>query len=584
MPLIYPVPAPVGRQDIAPKVFQYTVDELPDIVLNFTTATGKPEQVWEKGVFSSKWAHCRVFTTGGKYVFELSSELEAWSWKGEGIGMFSLENHDAGDGQESSKKYPPNWIVVTEAPFFAVGDGVADDTAALQAAFNAAESFKSTIFWPAGTYRITSGLVCGIDTNGKQGISLLGQNSAYGAYDGVSRLMWDGESTIEPALLFGGTDFFVQGITVFANLGRNLFAGIILGNGPNGGNTLHSRSLFKGITITNFNQGIEARRHKYGICIGFPETGRQSLTNLENCTIEDCYLVGAVEAGILLWQGQPINTVINRCQFRGYTSSASPGRFGGLGLYVAGDSSTGVVSSCDFQALECWFLCGGVGGWKFIGGQSENCKTAFVTNGPITRNNNAVSFENMRVTCEGTGKASLGPLAFGEGMHQFFLVYNGAPLILRGNSFSGGLTIPSPFKIQLMSGSTLISEANQYPNPNPFAMGLDYSGKLFQGIFSRGDSSQSNPHDANDFAPLPQLFGALTPSNVVSFVGDSSFESIVVDEKTDSYNVRLDIDSISGNPIVTTPYVTDKTANGFVIRLAQPPGNGSVVVRYTIWR
>ncbi len=149
MPLIYPKPVPVGRQDIAPKLFQYTVDELPDIVLDFTTATGKPEQVWENGVFSPKWAHCRVFTTEGKYVFELSSELEAWSWKGEGIGMLSLNSGPAPEPSETNL----GWVIATDH------GAVADN------ATNNAEAIRSMVSSAAG-----GGVLEFPDASGEYGI------------------------------------------------------------------------------------------------------------------------------------------------------------------------------------------------------------------------------------------------------------------------------------------------------------------------------------------------------------------------------------------------------------------------------
>ena len=48
---------------------------------------------------------------------------------------------------------------VSVKDFGAVGNGVADDTAAIQAAIDAAELVNSSVYFPAGTYKITAGLV-----------------------------------------------------------------------------------------------------------------------------------------------------------------------------------------------------------------------------------------------------------------------------------------------------------------------------------------------------------------------------------------------------------------------------------------
>lgn len=62
----------------------------------------------------------------------------------------------------------PDFLNVKAYPFFAKGDGVTDDTAAIQAAINAA--YKRTLLFPTGIYKITSALNVITD-----GIRLLGE-------------------------------------------------------------------------------------------------------------------------------------------------------------------------------------------------------------------------------------------------------------------------------------------------------------------------------------------------------------------------------------------------------------------------
>ncbi|MEI6946634.1 glycosyl hydrolase family 28-related protein [Paraflavisolibacter sp. H34] len=77
----------------------------------------------------------------------------------------------------------PSWLNVKA--YGAVGDGKADETAAIQAAFNAignSTSTSSVVYLPAGTYRITGTL----RINNKINISVIGQDPA------TTRIVWAG--------------------------------------------------------------------------------------------------------------------------------------------------------------------------------------------------------------------------------------------------------------------------------------------------------------------------------------------------------------------------------------------------------
>jgi hypothetical protein len=84
-------------------------------------------------------------------------------------------------------------INIKEYPYNAVGDGVHDDTAAIQAALNffsgTSSTRSGTIFFPFGIYKITSTLTF----TGNQGASIRFQGDGTGATAGVT-LLWDGSS------------------------------------------------------------------------------------------------------------------------------------------------------------------------------------------------------------------------------------------------------------------------------------------------------------------------------------------------------------------------------------------------------
>ena len=62
--------------------------------------------------------------------------------------------------------------IINVKAYGAKGDGTTDDTAAIQAAIDAAELVRGTVFFPTGEYKITAALVCDV-----QGVSLIGVSS-----------------------------------------------------------------------------------------------------------------------------------------------------------------------------------------------------------------------------------------------------------------------------------------------------------------------------------------------------------------------------------------------------------------------
>ena len=66
-----------------------------------------------------------------------------------------------GDGKVPPGQLPQqlDWIIATDPAYGATGDGVTDDTTALQAAVNAASAAQSTLYLPAGTYIVSAPLV-----------------------------------------------------------------------------------------------------------------------------------------------------------------------------------------------------------------------------------------------------------------------------------------------------------------------------------------------------------------------------------------------------------------------------------------
>jgi hypothetical protein len=172
----------------------------------------------------------------------------------------------------------PNASWKSVKDFGAKGDGITDDTAAIQAALNALKNTTSntwsTLYFPAGTYRITQQLSTARTTHTDYlGAQIIGEDPSTtkivwgggaGAtmlqwdawYDKISRLTFDGNSTASLGIVRAGS------FSTYSELSDLQFqdftsGAIELGNGQGSGNAeeLITRDRFYrcGIAISTFN-------------------------------------------------------------------------------------------------------------------------------------------------------------------------------------------------------------------------------------------------------------------------------------------------------------------------------------------
>lgn len=88
------------------------------------------------------------------------------------VGFSHAATYDDGTVGEKLKRS----VFVTDEPYGAVGDGIADDTAAIQAAIDAVEATGGTVIFPRGRYKVMSKLT----VSSRHGVNLIGEmNGAY---------------------------------------------------------------------------------------------------------------------------------------------------------------------------------------------------------------------------------------------------------------------------------------------------------------------------------------------------------------------------------------------------------------------
>ena len=143
----------------------------------------------------------------------------------------------------------PNWVNV-KTTFGAIGDGVADDTAALQSALNSVgyhHGQPETVWIPAGTYRITNTLSL---TAKQLGVVVVGEDPT------TTKLVWDGPSTGAMFATHSALCAAIARITLDGS--DRADTGLDLNNDPGATFSYNNRVYDSSFT-----------RMKYGIRIGF---------------------------------------------------------------------------------------------------------------------------------------------------------------------------------------------------------------------------------------------------------------------------------------------------------------------------
>jgi hypothetical protein len=130
----------------------------------------------------------------------------------------------------------------------ATGDGVADDTTALNAAYAAAKAIKGQVFLPVGTYRFTSQLV--FDGS----VDVLGENSEYtilkkdGDFDAISIAPGAGQGRYSDFTLTAVNDVAGDGIVISAST-RGRFLRVTSSNNAGRGWVLEGASPIGFFTV-----------------------------------------------------------------------------------------------------------------------------------------------------------------------------------------------------------------------------------------------------------------------------------------------------------------------------------------------
>ena len=159
--------------------------------------------------------------------------------------------------------------------FGAVGDGVADDTAAIQAAINAGNAGK-TVFFPAGTYRTTATLT----TSSGTGTSLRLMGDSYQIFSSVggTRILADHSSG--PVIKFQGKNQGIENITITSSSSRTSAA-----FGNNHGILVEPQDVVGGAIERFTLRSVNIDSQPYN---GFISSGYTFMMDIDRLTVRSC--------------------------------------------------------------------------------------------------------------------------------------------------------------------------------------------------------------------------------------------------------------------------------------------------------
>ena len=243
--------------------------------------------------------------------------------------------------------------------FGAVGDGVADDTMALQSAIDSVPIAGGAVFLPAGTYLITQPIVFPIDGDKVRDIAIVGPN------------INTGNGLVEPCLikydglkcLFdyrGGTDLETN-----ARISLSNFTCINTGERPNiiGVNAFDIRSSrMLNVAIKGFYDGVKAMSYSYysvfrDCSFSYCTHGVSLRLATNNALFDNCIFSSNVR-GIFIYYGG-VGPIIQNCYFELNTECAIFTEY----------TLRCVIRSCYFEANKQIFVAStevGQGNYSFV--------------------------------------------------------------------------------------------------------------------------------------------------------------------------------------------------------------------------
>lgn len=346
--------------------------------------------------------------------------------------------------------------IVNVLDYGALGDGVADDTAAIQAAIDAVDNGGIVLFPPGlgRRYRITQTLrVVDLISAPRIGIQLIGaqhprgnmQVNPEGGQDSVSAIVWAGADGL-PMLKLHSSGCLVQGLHMYPGWNKNALCAIDIDEAtPTHAHICTNNRIVDTVVGSGKPFGVGGTM-THGIRVAnsgasnceFMILDRVAFTAIE----ENCFYVpsGGYQSKM---------HVFNECIFM----RAKTAIFIQTGSFTARGCNFGYLSEQAIRQMQVTDCC------SVFGGDSEGCARFYVAGTNNTATSHPVTIVGVRVALEAAHPTL-----------PFISVLNGGPLTLQGCAFGDGVYHPE-FRIQMygLHVASLIAIGNTFPCETPFA-------------------------------------------------------------------------------------------------------------------